>query len=653
MSERTLLIGRADELAQLNEAAERARQGHGSIVLLAGEAGVGKSTLAAEAAAGFDQALWGSASDGATVSYGPIVAALRSRLRTDPDALAGCGPLLPHLALLLPELGEAAAESERATIFEAIRCALGHLGETTPTVVVLDDLQWSDETTLEFLAALAGALEQLPVLVIAAYRSDGLPRDHRLRWLRNELRRDGQLRELSLEALDRPAVGELLRELLPEAPSPALARTVHDRTMGSPFFVEELVGALNARNALRQGRRGLELAERDEIPVPDSIREAVLVGISDLSPEAHEAAEAAAVIGQPGRPRPGRRVRPRRRPGRAGRGRAAGGTRRRSGRLPPRAGAGGALRRGALDPPPGPPPPAWPSPWRRAAAAASRSPPTGAAPATAPVPARRCSPPHRRPRQFTPTATRCGRRARRSSSGPGARARSCGPRRSQRYGRCAELVGELGEATKAWRELAASLRAQRQPARVRRGAASPGRGLRARRRTGSGLRCPPPRRRGLRRGGAARRGRARTAGDGRSPSPRGALRRSDRAGQARRRRGAGGRAGRPRRPRPRPAGRGRGQGRGLRDRAWSRSATGSPWRSSTTSPRSPPSSTSDSASFSTTAPTTARPRRRSTPRSTSAAPTATPGPRSPASPASSTSSASAASGRERRSSAAS
>jgi DNA-binding NarL/FixJ family response regulator len=298
MGQVKLLVGRADELAQLNGAAERARQGHGSIVLLAGEAGVGKSTLAAEAAAGFDQALWGSASDGATDSYGPIVEALRSQLRVDPDALAGCGPLLPHLALLLPELGEAAGESERATIFEAIRCALAHLGEAAPTVVVLDDLQWSDETTLELLAALAGALEQMPVLVIAAYRSDGLSRDHRLRWLRNELRRDGQLEELSLEALDRPAVGELLRELLPEAPSPALARTVHDRTMGSPFFVEELVGALNARDALRPGRRGLELAERDEVPVPDSIREAVLVGISDLSPEAREAAEAAAVIGQ-------------------------------------------------------------------------------------------------------------------------------------------------------------------------------------------------------------------------------------------------------------------------------------------------------------------------------------------------------------------
>ncbi len=294
----TPLVGRASEIAELTDAFERAREGSGSLVLLAGEAGVGKSSLAREAAAPAESPLWGAASEGATAAYGPIVAALRSRLRAEPDALAGCGPLLPHLALLLPELGEPAAESDRATIFESIRCALAHLSAEAPAVVVLDDLQWSDDTTLELLAALAEPLRQMPVLVIAAYRSDGLPREHRLRWLRNELRRGGNLREMTLEALDRDGVAELLTELLPEDPSPSLARTVHYRTLGSPFFVSELVAALNLRGSLRPGPRGLELAERDEVPIPDSIKEAVLIGVSDLSPAAREAAEAAAVIGQ-------------------------------------------------------------------------------------------------------------------------------------------------------------------------------------------------------------------------------------------------------------------------------------------------------------------------------------------------------------------
>src|SRR5690349_12890771 len=120
MSTRTPLVGRADELARLTEASEAAQRGEGALLLLAGEAGVGKSRLAQEAAAGAEIVLYGAATNGATVAYGPIVAALRSRLRVDPDALADCGSLLPHLALLLPELGQAAEESERATIFEAV-----------------------------------------------------------------------------------------------------------------------------------------------------------------------------------------------------------------------------------------------------------------------------------------------------------------------------------------------------------------------------------------------------------------------------------------------------------------------------------------------------------------------------------------------------
>jgi predicted ATPase len=242
MSEQSPLVGRANELARLADAVERARGGSGSLVLLSGEAGVGKSRLAREAASASERPLWGAASEGATRAYGPIVDALRSRLRSEPDALPGSGPLLPHLALLLPELGEPAAESDRATIFEAVRCALVHLAAEGPAVVVLDDLQWSDDTTLELLAALADPLRQMPVVVIAAYRSDGLPRDHRLRWLRNELRRGGNLEELALEPLDSEEVAQLLGELLPEEPSSALVRTIHDRTMGSPFFVEELIG---------------------------------------------------------------------------------------------------------------------------------------------------------------------------------------------------------------------------------------------------------------------------------------------------------------------------------------------------------------------------------------------------------------------------
>jgi DNA-binding NarL/FixJ family response regulator len=298
MSARTPLVARATELARLRDAVARAREGTGAVVLLGGEAGIGKSRLAAEAADGGELVLRGAALATGEAPYGPIVQALRSALRDDPEALADCGPLLSHLALLLPELGPPAAETDRETMFEAVRCAFAHLTAARAAVVILDDLQWSDEASLELLAALAPSLASMRLLVVAVYRSDGLPRDHRLRWLRNELRRGGEPQELTLEPLDRDGVEELLGELLPEPPSKALVRTVQDRAMGSPFFVEELVAALSLRGSLQPGRHGLELADRGEIPVPDTIREAVLVRSAELSAPARKAAAVAAVAGQ-------------------------------------------------------------------------------------------------------------------------------------------------------------------------------------------------------------------------------------------------------------------------------------------------------------------------------------------------------------------
>jgi predicted ATPase len=122
MGTRTPLVGRDAERKRLARAVERAAEGQGSIVLLAGEAGVGKSRLAEEVAEGCPPpVLRGAAAEGASIPYGPIVAALRSHLRVHPHGLDECGALRPHLALLLPELGDAAEESDRPTIFEAVR----------------------------------------------------------------------------------------------------------------------------------------------------------------------------------------------------------------------------------------------------------------------------------------------------------------------------------------------------------------------------------------------------------------------------------------------------------------------------------------------------------------------------------------------------
>ena len=293
------LLGRDAERARLAQAADRARSGSGCLLLLSGEAGVGKTRLAEEAAAASSAlVLRGAAASGAAAPYGPVVAVLRAYLRLRPGGLDGLGALRAHLALLLPELGGAATAGDRATIFEAIRSAVALIAADGPVFVFLDDLQWSDEATLELLAALAPGLEALPVMIVGAYRSDGLPRDHMLRWLRNELRRGRCRDELVLAPLDVDGTGELLAALLPDRPSPALVRALHDRTQGVPFFVEELASALVVSGRLQPGARGLELGGDDEVPAPDTVRDAVLMGASPLSEAARAAVEAAAVAGQ-------------------------------------------------------------------------------------------------------------------------------------------------------------------------------------------------------------------------------------------------------------------------------------------------------------------------------------------------------------------
>ena len=293
------LVGRQAELDRLRSSLDDARRGGGSLVLVAGEAGIGKTRLAEEAARGADAlVLWGRTTQSAGAPYGPIVGLLRAYLRSNPGGLADCGPLRSHLALIVPEVGEPAPASDRSTLFEAVRCAFEQIAERQCVLGVLDDLQWSDEATLDLLGALSEPLRRLPVLLIGTYRSDGLPRDHMLRRLRHELRRSGQLDELALEPLDEADTGELLAQTLEEAPARSLTRAIHDRTQGIPFFVEELARALSLTGALVAGRRGLELAEAGEVPLPASIRDAVLIGVGDLSEPGRAAADAAAAAGE-------------------------------------------------------------------------------------------------------------------------------------------------------------------------------------------------------------------------------------------------------------------------------------------------------------------------------------------------------------------
>ena len=291
------LIGREREQAQLQVWVTEALAGRGSLVLLGGEAGVGKTTLVQHSLANSGlEVLEGFAVQGGTSPFGPIVEALRSYLRAEGEPLIE-GPLAAHLAMLLPELGPPAAGGDRATLFEAIRQALAEIAARCPTALFLDDLQWADDATPELLGALARTVDSHPLLMLGAFRSDELPRGHPIRGLRSELRRVGRLRQLTVEPLEAEASATLLEQTLGRV-APSLRRAVYDRTDGVPFYVRELGSALAASGRLVAGPSGLELSAGKDVPLPDSVRDAVLLRAAGLTDETRDAVAASAVAGQ-------------------------------------------------------------------------------------------------------------------------------------------------------------------------------------------------------------------------------------------------------------------------------------------------------------------------------------------------------------------
>jgi DNA-binding NarL/FixJ family response regulator len=291
------LIGREAEFSILTDALVDVRTGKGGLVLIAGEAGVGKTRLANEVLARSELlVLRGSAPPEGT-PYGPIVGVLRAYLRAVPDGLQGLGPLERYLGLLLPELGSAPERPDMQTLVESIRRAFREIGRRDASVVFLDDLHRADEATLDLLDGLSVSLENERLLVLGTYRADQIPRGHPLRRLRARLRRVDRFREVRLHALDASQTAELVAHILGKAPTRALATAVYERTEGLPFFVEELTAALASARRLRDGGEVVDLRSAEDVPLPQTIRDAVLLLTDGISEGGRRALELAAVAG--------------------------------------------------------------------------------------------------------------------------------------------------------------------------------------------------------------------------------------------------------------------------------------------------------------------------------------------------------------------
>ncbi|MEZ4869373.1 MAG: AAA family ATPase [Caldilineaceae bacterium] len=294
------------------------QQGRGQLLLLAGEAGVGKSRLAAELRRQAGLSHWailaGHCFERDTLfPYAPIVDALRALIGPLPAAVVAdlCDlsavelvKLLPELALIITDLHPTPVldpEAEKRRLFEALFRFLIRLTQSpraAPLLLIVEDLHWCDETTLDFLHLLARRLPTLPILLLATYRSEeAAPTLHR--WL-VQLDRARLSRTIMLEALPPQDVQLMLRAIfaLREPVRAEFLAPIYNLTEGNPFFIEEVLKALVAAGEVFYAEDGWTRKSMPELHIPPSVQDAVQRRTAQLRPEAHRLLTLAAVVGR-------------------------------------------------------------------------------------------------------------------------------------------------------------------------------------------------------------------------------------------------------------------------------------------------------------------------------------------------------------------
>jgi DNA-binding CsgD family transcriptional regulator/tetratricopeptide (TPR) repeat protein len=284
-------IGRAAELAQLEELIDQATRGEPGFALIGGESGVGKSRLidefATRAAAAGARVIAGDCIDlgDAELPYTPLVGALRAidgeeLAQLLPRGARDLAPLLPQIESEGADLGPASLAQGR--LFEMLLGLLGGLAAERPLVLTIEDAHWADPSTRDFLSFLIRNRRREQLVVAVTYRTDELHRRHPLRAFLAEADRMRTVTRMTLGRFTREEIAEQLTGILGRPPAPQLVEDLFRRAEGNPFFTEELIAAGGGR---ADGR------------LPENVRDALMVRIEALGSDAEAVLRVAAVAG--------------------------------------------------------------------------------------------------------------------------------------------------------------------------------------------------------------------------------------------------------------------------------------------------------------------------------------------------------------------
>ncbi len=312
-----VLIGRVHERQALCQLLDRARNGQGQVALLCGEAGIGKSRLVAEAKVyaseqGFFLFQGNCFQVDSAYPYAPLLDLLRTWVAQTAKA-AELNPVILEFARLLPEVALALPgplpaslpdpEQEKRRLFAALTRFFQEQARQHSVLLIIEDLHWCDDISLEFLLSLARLCPTQPLLFLATYRSDEV--QPTLQRFLAQLDRARLSKELRLLPLSHHDINTMLNAMfaLPEAEQANLLDLIYPLTEGNPFFVEELLTSLVSSGELRVDAGVWQQKPHPHqwskhVPVPRSIQDAVQQRMQQLSADASQVVTLAAVAGR-------------------------------------------------------------------------------------------------------------------------------------------------------------------------------------------------------------------------------------------------------------------------------------------------------------------------------------------------------------------
>jgi tetratricopeptide (TPR) repeat protein len=316
LAERTAFVGRETERGAICTVIDRALSGHGSLVMLGGGPGVGKTRLATEMAeyasrVGFRCLVGHCYERDEPFPYLPFVEIIesglaqatslddfRQQMGDNAAALAQLAPSLQRIFQDIPELLELPPVQKRRYFFQSLTEALARASRVRPQLRILEDLHWADESSLALLIHLADRVAQLPLVIIGTYRS-GYSEDNPA-WVRTleELIRRG-IRPLKLSGLSKDAIAQMLHDLSQGQAPESLVSLIFEESQGNPFFVEEVYRHLledgKLLDSAGQFRTDLKI---EEIDVPENVRLIIGRRLERLDENERRVLAAAAVIGR-------------------------------------------------------------------------------------------------------------------------------------------------------------------------------------------------------------------------------------------------------------------------------------------------------------------------------------------------------------------